>query len=295
MLFNGQKRQIVVTVIEIALPLLFAAILIALRQRVPSSVFPNATYFHNFSVTFLPQPLGWENLELAFIPGNVSTVRSLASEVGKQFKPGLRGLFPPTSGHAYINGYDICQDMTLIRRSLGLCPQHDVLFHSLTVQEHLQFFAQVSYHLRFKYSPRNAPARERTGLNPNSDQDWHTQKLFPLFQLPGPRERDYNHGGTPGKIMIWYYREAFLAVQHAVDRAVIGSYGNGSGAALLEKVSVRLSRFPFPPFVNDVFILAIQNQLPLLLMLSFTYTALNIVRALKRQCLTHKLAINYPD
>ncbi|MGH0155462.1 UNVERIFIED_CONTAM: hypothetical protein FKN15_046681 [Acipenser sinensis] len=55
----------------------------------------------------------------------------------------LTGLFPPTSGHAYINGYDICQDMTLIRRSLGLCPQHDVLFHSLTVQEHLQFFAQV--------------------------------------------------------------------------------------------------------------------------------------------------------
>lgn len=55
----------------------------------------------------------------------------------------LAGLFPPTSGRAYINGYDICQDMALIRRSLGLCPQHDVLFDNLTVREHLLFYAQV--------------------------------------------------------------------------------------------------------------------------------------------------------
>lgn len=53
------------------------------------------------------------------------------------------GLFPPSSGRAYINGYDICQDMALIRRSLGLCPQHDVLFDNLTVREHLLFYAQV--------------------------------------------------------------------------------------------------------------------------------------------------------
>ncbi|MCI4385304.1 hypothetical protein PGIGA_G00048870, partial [Pangasianodon gigas] len=54
----------------------------------------------------------------------------------------LTGLFPPSSGRAYINGYDICQDMALIRRSLGLCPQHDVLFDNLTVREHLLFYAQ---------------------------------------------------------------------------------------------------------------------------------------------------------
>lgn len=33
--------------------------------------------------------------------------------------------------------------MALIRRSLGLCPQHDVLFDNLTVVEHLLFYAQV--------------------------------------------------------------------------------------------------------------------------------------------------------
>lgn len=63
-----------------------------------------------------------------------------------QYKPthfNVPGLFPPTRGRAYINGYDICQDMALIRRSLGLCPQHDVLFDNLTVREHLLFYAQV--------------------------------------------------------------------------------------------------------------------------------------------------------
>lgn len=35
--------------------------------------------------------------------------------------------------------------MVQIRRSLGLCPQHDVLFDNLTVAEHLYFYAQVSW------------------------------------------------------------------------------------------------------------------------------------------------------
>ncbi|KAM9057549.1 phospholipid-transporting ATPase ABCA3 isoform 3-T10 [Megaptera novaeangliae] len=55
----------------------------------------------------------------------------------------LTGLFPPTSGRAYISGYEISQDMAQIRKSLGLCPQHDVLFDNLTVAEHLYFYAQL--------------------------------------------------------------------------------------------------------------------------------------------------------
>ena len=56
----------------------------------------------------------------------------------------LPGLHSPTGGQAYINGYEISQDMVLIRRSLGLCPQHDVLFDNMTVEEHLRFYAGVS-------------------------------------------------------------------------------------------------------------------------------------------------------
>lgn len=41
----------------------------------------------------------------------------------------LTGLFPPTSGTALICGYDIRTDMDAIRRYLGMCPQHNVLFN----------------------------------------------------------------------------------------------------------------------------------------------------------------------
>uniref|UniRef100_A0A8C2XMN0 P-type phospholipid transporter n=1 Tax=Cyclopterus lumpus TaxID=8103 RepID=A0A8C2XMN0_CYCLU len=52
----------------------------------------------------------------------------------------LTGLFPPTSGTVYINGLDIRHDMDIIRRTLGVCPQHNVLFDILTVEEHVWFY-----------------------------------------------------------------------------------------------------------------------------------------------------------
>jgi len=53
------------------------------------------------------------------------------------------GFFPPTSGTAIVNGFDIRHDIDKVRRSLGLCPQHNILFDDLTVQEHLIFFTKV--------------------------------------------------------------------------------------------------------------------------------------------------------
>jgi len=50
---------------------------------------------------------------------------------------------PASGGTAVINGLDMRRDMVKIRKSLGLCPQHDVLFDTMTVREHLVFFAKV--------------------------------------------------------------------------------------------------------------------------------------------------------
>ncbi|XP_034157069.2 phospholipid-transporting ATPase ABCA1 isoform X1 [Pangasianodon hypophthalmus] len=55
----------------------------------------------------------------------------------------LTGLFPPTSGTAYVNGFDIRKDMDSIRKTLGMCPQHNVLFNDLTVEEHIYFYARL--------------------------------------------------------------------------------------------------------------------------------------------------------
>lgn len=81
----------------------------------------------------------------------------------------LTGLFPPTSGTAYIYGKDIRTEMDAIRQSLGMCPQYNILFNqwvillgsnivntlvwlpqkfifyfislSLTVEEHILFYS----------------------------------------------------------------------------------------------------------------------------------------------------------
>lgn len=90
-----QKRQILVTVIEICLPLLFAAILIALRHRVHSISHPNATVYPPESVDDLPgffyrrHPSNpWE---LAYVPSNSSAVRSIAEAVERALPISIRG------------------------------------------------------------------------------------------------------------------------------------------------------------------------------------------------------------
>uniref|UniRef100_A0A8D2KS45 ATP-binding cassette sub-family A member 2 n=1 Tax=Varanus komodoensis TaxID=61221 RepID=A0A8D2KS45_VARKO len=55
----------------------------------------------------------------------------------------LTGLFPPTSGSATIYGHDIRTEMDEIRKNLGMCPQHNVLFDKLTVEEHLWLYSQL--------------------------------------------------------------------------------------------------------------------------------------------------------
>ncbi|XP_062542051.1 phospholipid-transporting ATPase ABCA3-like [Armigeres subalbatus] len=55
----------------------------------------------------------------------------------------LTGMFSPTSGTAYLNGHDIRTDIEGVQQSLGLCPQHNVLFDEMTVSEHLKFFGRL--------------------------------------------------------------------------------------------------------------------------------------------------------
>ncbi|GLH06154.1 Multidrug resistance protein homolog 65 [Gryllus bimaculatus] len=66
----------------------------------------------------------------------------------------LTGMLPPTSGTVEINGYNIKYYMSKVRESLGLCPQHNLLFPDLTVRQHLLFFAKL------KSGPEQDPEKE---------------------------------------------------------------------------------------------------------------------------------------
>lgn len=56
----------------------------------------------------------------------------------------LCGLYPPTSGTANMLGFDLCYDIDRIHSILGFCPQYDILYDNLTVEEHLMLIALVS-------------------------------------------------------------------------------------------------------------------------------------------------------
>ena len=55
------------------------------------------------------------------------------------------GFFPPTSGDAIIDGHSVTKDIHGVRKAMGLCPQFNILFDRLTVDEHIYFFARVSF------------------------------------------------------------------------------------------------------------------------------------------------------
>ncbi|XP_013596657.1 PREDICTED: ABC transporter A family member 12 [Brassica oleracea var. oleracea] len=55
----------------------------------------------------------------------------------------MTGLLKPSSGTALVQGLDICKDMNKVYTSMGVCPQHDLLWEILTGREHLLFYGRL--------------------------------------------------------------------------------------------------------------------------------------------------------
>lgn len=55
----------------------------------------------------------------------------------------ITGIFGPTTGNAYVGGYSIKNEIDSVHLEMGVCPQFDILWPSLTVEEHLYFYARL--------------------------------------------------------------------------------------------------------------------------------------------------------
>uniref|UniRef100_A0A8B9RBJ9 P-type phospholipid transporter n=1 Tax=Astyanax mexicanus TaxID=7994 RepID=A0A8B9RBJ9_ASTMX len=87
--------------------------------------------------------LAVDDLTLGFYEGQITSFLGHNGAGKTTTMSILTGLFPPTSGTAYIMGKDIRSELSAIRQSLGVCPQHNVLFSMLTVEEHVWFYARL--------------------------------------------------------------------------------------------------------------------------------------------------------
>ena len=55
----------------------------------------------------------------------------------------LCGEIPPSSGTAYVNGFDVTTQLDQARENIGYCPQFDALLENLTAKEHLYLYAAI--------------------------------------------------------------------------------------------------------------------------------------------------------
>jgi len=53
------------------------------------------------------------------------------------------GLINASGGNVYFDGNDISKDTTVIRRDFGVCPQTNILFDELTVEDHIKIFSMI--------------------------------------------------------------------------------------------------------------------------------------------------------
>ncbi|KAM0864975.1 hypothetical protein ACQ4PT_043551 [Festuca glaucescens] len=90
-----------------------------------------------------PDKLAVRGLSLALPKGQCFGMLGPNGAGKTSFISMIVGLTRPTSGTAYAHGMDITMDMDDIYTNMGVCPQHDLLWETLTGKEHLFFYARL--------------------------------------------------------------------------------------------------------------------------------------------------------
>jgi ABC-type multidrug transport system ATPase subunit len=80
----------------------------------------------------------------------------------------LCGLLPPSGGSATVSGVPLAQ-MDAIRRSVGWCPQHDVLWPSLTCEEHVRLYLAFRGSARAHAAAAASAALAAVGLSAKAE------------------------------------------------------------------------------------------------------------------------------
>ena len=55
----------------------------------------------------------------------------------------LTGMLSPSKGTALVANYDVSTQMALVRSEISYCPQHDIIYDTLTIREHLSFYGKL--------------------------------------------------------------------------------------------------------------------------------------------------------
>ncbi|KAL6900777.1 hypothetical protein ACP4OV_005453 [Aristida adscensionis] len=90
-----------------------------------------------------PDKIAIKELSLALRKGECFGMLGPSGAGKTSFINMMIGFVTPTYGTAYIDGMDLRKDMNVIYANIGVCPQHDLLWETLTGREHLMFYGRM--------------------------------------------------------------------------------------------------------------------------------------------------------
>lgn len=81
-------------------------------------------------------------------------------------------------------------------------------------------------------------------------------------------------------LILGYMSQGFLPVQHSIAMSTMYLLGNFWIKPEIFTTTLEMNRYPYPPFLDDKFIVALQLFFPMIICFSFIYPAVNIVKNL---------------
>ncbi|XP_072798874.1 phospholipid-transporting ATPase ABCA3-like isoform X1 [Vicugna pacos] len=256
--FTLKRRKFFNLILEVLTILVFPMMLLLFRAIIEM----NVTGPYNFTSqpistlpSFLQNPEEWK---LIYVPSNIDVVKEITENVKRNLNISIKvqGFSSESEFEEYVK-YDYGSYKVLAA----------IVFDCDFKNSGDPLPLQVKYHLRFVRIQRTILWPDRIG--------WKTSFLFPNYPSPGPRNPDHNDGGSPG-----YIREGFLAVQHALDKAIMLYHESNARQKLFDGISIFVQRFPYPAYSHDGLIWLSGSFLPLMFILMFSPTVLSIVRSI---------------
>ncbi|XP_043312515.1 phospholipid-transporting ATPase ABCA3-like [Cervus canadensis] len=250
--FILKKRKMGSLIVEIIMTTLFCAMILALRKATKRE-FKQRTFFPPLPLDELPTYLTDKKneYELVYVPSGSDVAKSITEKVKDDLNANLkvRGFPSEEDFEKYIK-YENQSVLVLAA----------IVFDHDFKNSNDRLPLKVKYRLRFR-SEKNTP--------------WFTELLFPIPPSSGPRNPISPQGGNPA-----YYKDGFLLVQHALDKAII-VYHNGRAAEMLfENVTIFVTRFPYPAYYKDDFFLSFISLFPLEVLLIFSLTEFTLIRTI---------------
>ncbi|KAG8188878.1 hypothetical protein JTE90_018283 [Oedothorax gibbosus] len=214
---------------------------------------------------YVDKPVIYSPFSIDALPGNLTPGSNRIWQV----------LYAPESD--YLDGImsGVAKDLKVITKGFAnesslldyFSETASVVLSGVIFKEDIKDGITSSTNISFTIRPKTAEVLKLSGQNATST--WFTQQSFPLFPALGPRNKELGWGGNPG-----YMSQGFLSVQHAISKNFMKNLNKTQDLQL----DLKMCRYPYPPYLDDKFILALQLFFPMIICFSFIYPAVNIVK-----------------